>query len=103
MLSRFVELLAEIQQEKESPVALNINSRVMLVDGTNFYLRCFMANPVMNENGEHLGGSLGFLKSLASYVRTFKPTRIIITFDGKGGSKKRKEIYSDYKGNRLVV
>jgi DNA polymerase-1 len=60
-----------------------------------------MANPVMNENGEHLGGSLGFLKSLASYVRTFKPTRLIITFDGKGGSKKRKEIFSDYKGNRL--
>lgn len=102
MLSRYVELLKEIQQEKNSPVDLNINSRVMLVDGTNFYLRCFMANPVMNENGEHLGGSLGFLKSLASYVRTFKPTRIIITFDGKGGSAKRKSLYSDYKGNRLA-
>jgi len=102
MLNRFVELLAEIQQEKESPVSLNINSRVMLVDGTNFYLRCFQANPVMNENGEHLGGSLGFLKSLASYVKTFKPTRIIITFDGKGGSKKRKELYPEYKGNRLA-
>jgi hypothetical protein len=36
MLNRFVELLAEIQQEKDSPVSLNINSRVMLVDGTNF-------------------------------------------------------------------
>ena len=102
MLNRYVELLKEIQQEKDSPVALNINSRVMLVDGTNFYLRCFMANPVMNDNGEHLGGSLGFLKSLASYVKTFKPTRIIITFDGKGGSKRRREVYSDYKGNRLA-
>jgi DNA polymerase-1 len=101
MLDRYVELLKQIQQERDSPITLNVNSRVMLVDGTNFYLRCFMANPVMNENGEHLGGSLGFLKSLASYVRTFKPTRLIITFDGKGGSKKRKEIFSDYKGNRL--
>lgn len=101
MLERYIELLKEIQQEKDRPVSLDINSRVMLVDGTNFYLRCFMANPVMNDNGEHLGGSLGFLKSLASYVRTFKPTRLVIVFDGKGGSKKRREIFSDYKGNRL--
>ena len=101
MLERYVELLKQIQQEKDSRVTLNINSRVMLVDGTNFYLRCFMANPVMNENGEHLGGSLGFLKSLAANVRTFKPTRLIISFDGKGGSKKRKELFSEYKGNRL--
>jgi DNA polymerase-1 len=101
MLERYVELLKEIQQEKDRPVTLNINSRVMLVDGTNFYLRCFMANPVLNDNGEHLGGSLGFLKSLASYIRTFKPTRLIITFDGKGGSKKRREIFSEYKGNRI--
>ena len=101
MLERYVELLKEIQQEKNSPVSLNINSRIMLVDGTNFFLRVFMANPIMNENGEHLGGSLGFLKSLAANIRTFKPTRLIISFDGKGGSKKRKELFSEYKGNRL--
>lgn len=102
MLNRYVELLKEIQQEKTSPDSINVNSRVMLIDGTNFYLRCFMANPVMNENGEHLGGSLGFLRSMASYIRSFKPTRVIITFDGKGGSQMRRQIYSDYKGNRLA-
>ena len=101
MLSKYIELLKEIQQEKDSVDSVNINSRIMLIDGTNFYLRCFMANPSLNENGEHLGGSLGFLRSLGSYIKTFKPTRVIITFDGKGGSQKRRDIFSDYKGNRL--
>jgi 5'-3' exonuclease len=101
MLNKYIELLKEIQQEKDSADSVNINSRIMLIDGTNFYLRCFMANPSLNENGEHLGGSLGFLRSLGSYIKTFKPTRVIITFDGKGGSQKRRDIFSDYKGNRL--
>jgi hypothetical protein len=36
MLERYVELLKQIQQEKDSPITLDVNSRVMLVDGTNF-------------------------------------------------------------------
>jgi len=50
----------------------------------------------------HIGGVTGFLRSLALLVRTFKPTRCIIAFDGKGGSAKRKKMYSEYKENRAV-
>ena len=101
MLQRYLEILEELQKEKDSPELININSKPMVVDGTNFYLRCFSANPTLNENGEHLGGSIGFLKSLALNIKSFKPSRVIITFDGKGGSSKRKSIFSDYKANRL--
>lgn len=38
MLSKYIELLKEIQQEKDSVDSVNINSRIMLIDGTNFYL-----------------------------------------------------------------
>jgi DNA polymerase-1 len=33
-------------------------------------------------------------------LETLKPSRCIIVFDGVGGSKRRKKIYKDYKGNR---
>ena len=54
----------------------------------------------LNEDGEHIGGITGFLYSIGKCVRDFKPSRCIIVFDGVGGSKRRKKIYKDYKGNR---
>jgi 5'-3' exonuclease len=33
-------------------------------------------------------------------IRTFKPTRCIVVFDGKGGSQRRRKIYPQYKANR---
>jgi DNA polymerase-1 len=42
----------------------------------------------------------GFLKSVGAVVRDFKPSRVVIVFDGKGGSQRRRKIYSDYKSNR---
>ena len=57
--------------------------------------------PSTNEDGEHIGGITGFLYSIGKCVRDFKPSRCIIVFDGVGGSKRRKKIYKDYKGNRV--
>lgn len=98
-----IDRLNQILQGLESEGPLQADSKVMIIDGTNFYIRCFSASPVRNENGAHLGGSIGFLRSLAKYVREHSPTRVIIFFDGKNGSKKRKQIYSEYKANRLVT
>ncbi len=54
----------------------------------------------MNENGEHCGGITGFLRSIGLAIRQFKPSRCVIVFDGKGGSVRRRAIFSDYKENR---
>ena len=43
---------------------------------------------------------MGFLRSVAAAIRQFKPTRCIIIFDGKGGSARRKKMYSGYKEGR---
>ena len=56
----------------------------------------------MNDDGIHIGGIIGFLKSVRYTINRIKPTRCIITFDGKGGSKKRRKIFPEYKGNRRV-
>jgi 5'-3' exonuclease len=79
---------------------MHYNSRVLLVDGTNTFLRAFCAVPSMDDNGRHIGALTGFLKSLGLAIRTFKPTRCVVVFDGKGGSQRRRKIYPQYKANR---
>jgi len=45
---------------------------------------------------------LGFLKSLGMVIRNENPTRVIVVFDGKGGSQKRRQTFSNYKADRKV-
>ena len=45
---------------------------------------------------------IGFLKSIRYTSDILKPSRIIIVFDGKDGSKRRKKIYPYYKETRKV-
>lgn len=76
------------------------NSDVMLVDGTNTFIRCWCANPAMDENGNHTGGIIGTLKSIGYGIKTLAPTRCIIVFDGVGGSFKRRQLFPEYKARR---
>lgn len=85
----------QIQQE-----GMTYNSRVLLVDALNTFLRSYAAIPTLDDNGNHIGGMTGFLRSIGSAIRDFKPTRVVIVFDGKGGSQRRRKIYPDYKANR---
>lgn len=79
---------------------LDVNDRVMIVDGLNMFIRVFGAVPTLNDDGEHVGGVTGFLLSLGSLIRKYKPTRVLVVFDGKGGSHRRKKMYSGYKDGR---
>ena len=75
-------------------------NKVLIVDGTNTFLRSVAANPVTNENGIHFGGTTGFLLSVGYAIKTLNVNEVIIVFDGKNGSARRKEIFSEYKANR---
>lgn len=90
------------KQEIDNKPQKNINSDVLIIDGTNTFMRSFSVNPALNDDGEHVGGIDGFLKSIGYAIRILNPTRCIIVFDGKGGSKKRKSIFSNYKAKRKV-
>lgn len=70
--------------------------RVMLVDGLNLFTRHFMANPAMTDNGEHVGGTVGFFNALMSLIEKCNPEGVIVVWEG-GGSTKKRGIYSDYK------
>lgn len=98
-MNKYQKLFKELQKEKLSSPS-NVNDHIMIADGLNTFIRSFGATPGYNEDGQHVGGISGFLYSVGKTVRDFRPTRLIIVFDGRGGSAKRKKIYSDYKGNR---
>jgi DNA polymerase-1 len=76
------------------------NSDILIVDGTNTFIRCWSANPAMDENGHHTGGIVGFLKSVGYAIKLLAPTRCVIVFDGVGGSFKRRQIFPEYKEKR---
>lgn len=78
----------------------NVNDKVMIVDGLNLFIRVFGAVPTLNDDGEHVGGVTGFLLSLGALIRNHKPTRVLVVFDGKGGSHRRKQMYKGYKDGR---
>jgi 5'-3' exonuclease len=40
------------------------------------------------------------LRSIGSNIRDYNPSRCIVVFDGKGGSQRRRKIFSEYKQNR---
>jgi len=78
------------------------NSRVLIVDGLNTFIRAFAANPSVNDDGVHIGGLVGFLKSFRYSISKLKPTRCIVVFDGKDGSKRRRKLFPEYKQKRRV-
>lgn len=102
MKARFFDLLREVERDREQGTGSSKNSHILIIDGLNTFIRVFSAVPALNDDGMHIGGVTGFLRSVASAIRQHKPTRCIIVFDGKGGSARRKSLYPNYKANRAV-
>ena len=100
MKDLYKNILNEVTEEHQTNHLRERNSRVMIVDGLNTFIRSWTVNPTMNEDGDHTGGVVGSLKSIGYQIREFNPTRVVVTFDGKGGSKKRKKIFEGYKAGR---
>ena len=78
------------------------DDRILIIDGLNTFIRSFVVVPTVNDNGVHVGGITGFLMSIAYAIRNIKPTRVIICFDGKGGSQRRRKLFPNYKSSRRV-
>ena len=98
--ARYLSILNEIKKKGGSVNFQNTNKKVLIVDGLNTFIRVFSVMPTLNDNGVHVGGIVGFLKSIGFAINMFNPTRVIIVFDGKGGSNRRRKLYSDYKNKR---
>ena len=98
---KFISFLDQIDDSQKND-KLNLNDKVLIIDGLNTFIRSFSVNPAINEDGVHIGGIAGFLKSIRYTLSVIKPTRCIIVFDGKDGSKRRRKIYPEYKAQRKI-
>lgn len=86
---------------KESPPRA-LNDHILIIDGMNTLIRSFSLLKAMNPSGAHVGGLVGFLRSLGFVTRTFDPTRVVVIWDGKGGSGNRQNIDPNYKAQRAT-
>ena len=77
--------------------------RVMIIDGLNMFLRSYIVVPQLSKDGQPIGGTTGFLKSLQKLTREIKPDKIVVCWDGRGGSRKRKQKNSNYKEGRKPI
>jgi len=98
MRKRYADILKQINSTVN--VTSTLDDHVLLVDGLNNFIRAWSASPATNSDGDHIGGMLGFLQSVGLAIRTIRPTRVIIAFDGPGGSQRRRKIYPGYKDKR---
>ena len=79
------------------------NSRVLIVDSMNAFIRSFSTVNLMNPAGHHIGGLVGYLRSVGYAVKTFRPTRVVLVFDGLGSTNNKKNLYPQYKANRSIT
>ena len=97
---RYISILNEIKKNGGDSYSNNPNEKVLIIDGLNTFIRVFSVIPTTNDDGIHVGGIVGFLKSVGYAIKMLAPTRTIIVFDGKGGSNRRRKLYPEYKAKR---
>ena len=97
-MRNYDEILKTIQK-KPRP---ELNDHLLLIDSMNMFIRNFAMINLITPQGHHVGGLVGFLKSLGYLIRTIQPSRVILIFDGPGSTMARKNIDSDYKSNRNI-
>ena len=74
--------------------------RVMIVDAFNQFIRGYIVDPSKNPNGQPIGGMRTFVNILNKITREVKPDLIVVVWDGKGGSQKRRAMNKNYKAGR---
>ena len=98
--AKYLSIFEEIKRKGGSLDGGEPNDKVLIIDGLNTFIRVFSVIPTTNDDGIHVGGIVGFLKSIGYTINMIRPTRTIVVFDGKGGSSRRRKIYPEYKAKR---
>jgi len=74
--------------------------RLLIIDGQNMFIRNYVMSPQLDSNGKPIGGLTGFLRSLQKEVRRTNPDRVVVAWEGPGGSQSRREKNKNYKVGR---
>ena len=75
--------------------------RLVLIDGKSVFYRGYYAMGALSlPDGTPTGGVYGFAAIAMEIVRKLKPTKVVVAWDSKTSTSKRKAIYADYKAGR---
>jgi DNA polymerase-1 len=73
--------------------------KLVVIDGNNLVCRAYFAIQILTDNfNRPCNAVFGFAKMMLHVLETYLPSHVIIFFDSY--SKRRKELFPDYKGNR---
>jgi len=95
MKNKYKNILSQVNNDQRG-----VSDSILIVDGLNTFLRSFTMINHINPDGHHIGGLTGFLKSVGYAIKMIEPTKVVIVFDGVGGSNNKRNLYPEYKANR---
>jgi DNA polymerase-1 len=78
---------------------MTIDKSILVIDGSNMFIRCYSACPDMSSHGHQVGGTIGSLRTLRRLLNELQPSALYLVWEG-GGSSRRKSLFSEYKENR---
>lgn len=67
-----------------------MSEKILIIDAMNMFIRNYVMNPSLAADGSPIGGTKGFLMSLQKMTRDIQPEKIVVVWDGGGGSKNVK-------------
>lgn len=76
--------------------------RLVLIDGKSVFYRGYYAMGALSlSDGTPTGGVYGFAAIAMEIVRKLNPTKVVVAWDSKTSTSKRRAIYPDYKAGRI--
>ena len=95
MKNKYADMMSKVNNHQRG-----VSDSILIIDGLNTFLRSFTMINHINPDGAHIGGLTGFLKSVGYAIKMLEPTKVVIVFDGAGGSNSKRNLYPEYKANR---
>lgn len=80
-----------------------MSKKILIIDAMNTFIRNYVINPSLDAHGAPIGGCKGFLMTLQKLTRQIEPDKIVVVWDGGGGSAKRRAIAKEYKEGRAPL
>lgn len=76
--------------------------RLVLIDGKSVFYRGYYAMGALGlPDGTPTGGVYGFAAIAMEIVKKLSPTKVVVAWDSKTSTSKRRALYQDYKAGRI--
>jgi len=79
-----------------------VSGRLVIIDGKSVFYRGYYAMGALGlPDGTPTGGVYGFAAIAMEIVKKLNPTKVVVAWDSKSSTAKRRAIFADYKAGRV--